>query len=354
METTTTSSISLQERFNDLMSAKPKTRIRNAAIELGVSEVELLVLRIGDGVTRLRPEFRDLMAEIPTLGRVMALSRNDDAVHERKGEYLDPSLTGQHVGLFVGADIDLRIFWGPWNSAFSVMEDGKDGPRRSIQFFAKDGEAVHKVYLLPESNVTAFEELVEKYRSDDQSKVQVVKPWPADPAEKPDASIDEEGLRTEWKAMKDTHDFYGMTRKYGVTRTQSLRLAPEGFTTKLSNNAMREMVTAASKSELPIMVFIGNKGMIQIHTGTVRNIMDVPEWFNVIDPDFNMHVREGAITESWVVRKPSEDGIVTAIECFDAKGALVVQFFGKRKPGIPELPEWTSLVADIENKLKLA
>jgi putative hemin transport protein len=354
METTTTAGTGLQQRFDELMAARPKTRIRNAAIELGVSEVELLVLRIGDGVTRLRPEFRALMAEIPTLGRVMALSRNDDAVHERKGEYLDPSLTEQHVGLFVGADIDLRIFWGPWNSAFAVTEPGKDGPRRSLQFFAKDGEAIHKIYLLPESKLSAYEALVEKYTSDDQAKVQAVRPWPADAAEKPDADIDAEGFRTEWKAMKDTHDFYGMTRKYGVTRTQSLRLAPEGFTTKLGNSAMRETVTTAAKSGLPIMVFIGNKGMIQIHTGAVKNLVDVPEWFNVIDPEFNMHVREGAITESWVVRKPSVDGIVTAIECYDAKGTLVVQFFGKRKPGIPELPEWTALVADIENKLKLA
>lgn len=351
---TATNTAPLEARFNELMATKPKTRIRNAAMELGVSEVELLVLRIGDGVTRLRPEFRALMAEVPKLGRVMALSRNDDAVHERKGEYLNPSLTGQHVGLFVGADIDLRIFWGPWNSAFAVIEEGKDGPRRSIQFFAKDGEAVHKVYLLPESNVTAFEGLIAEYKNDDQSKTQAVKPWPAEPSEKPDAEIDANGFQAEWKAMKDTHDFYGMTRKYGVSRTQSLRLAPEGFTTKLKNNAMREMATAASKSGLPIMVFIGNKGMIQIHTGPVKNLMDVPEWFNVIDPDFNMHVREGAITESWVVRKPSEDGMVTALECFDAKGTLVVQFFGKRKPGIPELPEWAALLADLETKLKLA
>jgi len=354
METTTEAGAGLQQRFNELMAARPKTRIRNAALELGVSEVELLVLRIGDGVTRLRPEFRDLMAEIPQLGRVMALTRNNDAVHERQGEYLNPSLKEQHVGLFVGADIDLRIFWGPWSSAFAVVEAGKDGPRRSLQFFAKDGEAVHKVYLLPESNVTAFEGLVENYRSEDQSQVQAVKPWPAEAAEKPDAEIDAEGFRAEWKAMQDTHDFYGMTRKYGVSRRQSLRLAPEGFATRLANNAMRETVTRAAKQQLPIMVFIGNKGMIQIHTGTVTNLVDVPDWFNVIDPDFNMHVREGVITESWVVRKPSADGIVTSIECFDANGVMVVQFFGKRKPGIPELPEWAALVGEVEQGLRTA
>lgn len=354
METATPAGTGLQQRFEELMAAAPKTRIRNAAIELGVSEVELLVLRIGDGVTRLRPEFRALMQDVTTLGRVMALSRNDDAVHERKGTYLNPSLTEQHVGLFVGADIDLRIFWGPWNSAFAVIEEAKDGPRRSLQFFAKDGEAIHKIYLIAESDVAAYDALVAKFASDDRSKVQAVKPWPADPEEKPDAEIDAEGFRTEWKAMKDTHDFYGMTRKYHVSRTQSLRLAPEGFATRLSNDAMRDLVTTASKSGLPIMVFIGNKGMIQIHTGPVTNLVDVPEWFNVIDPDFNMHVRESAITESWVVRKPSVDGTVTAVECFDQNGKLVVQFFGKRKPGIPELPEWAALVADLEKRLQRA
>lgn len=354
METMTTAGAALQQRYNELLAARPNTRIRNAAAELGVSEAELLVLRTGDGVTRLRPEFRALMAEIPKLGRVMALSRNDDAVHERKGEYLNPSLTGQHVGLYVGDDIDLRIFWGPWGSAFAVTEEGKNGPRRSLQFFAKDGEALHKVYLLPESNLPAYDSLVAQYRSEDQGRVQPVKPWPAEPAERPDAEIDAEGFRAEWKAMQDTHDFYGITRKYGVSRRQALRLAPEGFATRLANNAMRELVGRAAKQQLPIMVFIGNKGMIQIHTGTVTNLVDVPEWFNVIDPDFNMHVREGVITESWVVRKPTVDGMVTAIECFDANGVLVVQFFGKRKPGIPELPEWAALVKALEQELLTA
>ncbi len=42
----------------------------------------------------------------------MALTRNDSVVHERKDTYLNPSLNSGHVGLFVGEDIDLRIFWG--------------------------------------------------------------------------------------------------------------------------------------------------------------------------------------------------------------------------------------------------
>jgi putative hemin transport protein len=352
---TTTATIPLKQRWADLLQAEPKLRIRNAAEQLGVSEAELLATRVGDGVVRLRPDFRGILGEVGKLGKVMALTRNNDVVHERKGVYLNPSLNPGPVGLFVGADIDLRIFWGPWASAFAVTEPGKDAPRLSLQFFGSDGEAVHKVYLVPESDVAAYNALVESFRSDDQSDVVEVKPWPAEPAERPDDSVDAAAFHAEWLALKDTHDFYGMLRKHGVSRIQALRLAPVGnYAVPVANSAMRAVLTKAAEQSLPIMVFVGNKGMIQIHTGEVKKLVDVPGWLNVLDPDFNLHVREAAITQSWVVRKPTTDGIVTALECYDAKGEMLVQFFGKRKPGIPELEAWRTLVADVEGELKQA
>jgi len=43
------------------------------------------------------------------------------------------------------------------------------------------------------------------------------------------------------------------------------------------------------------------------------------------------------------VRKPSDDGIITSYEGFDAEGELVIQLFGVRKPGIPERDDWRAL-----------
>ncbi len=348
----TTAVLSLKERWAELLNAEPKTRIRNAAQALGVSEAELLATRTGDGVVRLRPEHRAILAEIGPLGRVMALTRNDDAVHERKGTYLGAAINPGPVGLYVGDDIDLRIFWAPWAYAFAVTEPGKEGPRRSLQFFGSDGEAVHKIYLIAESDEAAYDALVAKYRADDQHAPVETAPWPPAPAERPDSEVDIAAFHQEWLALKDTHDFYGMLRKHGVSRTQALRLAPEGnYAVRVANSTCREIMVKAAATGMPIMVFVGNKGMIQIHTGPVAKLVDVPGWFNVLDPDFNLHLREEAITESWVVRKPTKDGIVTAVECYDAKGELLVQLFGKRKPGIPEMPEWQALVAGVEAAL---
>lgn len=352
---TTTAALDLKHRWEDLLAIDPKLRIRNAAASLGVSEGELLATRIGDGVSRLRPDFRGILLEVPSLGRVMALTRNDDAVHERKGVYLNPSLSHGPVGLFVGADIDLRIFWHAWAHAFAVLEPGKDGVRYSLQFFAADGDAIHKVYLIAESDAGAYHDLVERFRAEDQTPAMVVVPMHLERPEQSDAAIDVEGLHAGWLALKDTHDFHLLLRQFGVSRTQALRLAPEGgYAVPLAPSAARAVITTASAAQCPIMVFVGNKGMLQIHTGNVTKLMDVPDWFNVIDPDFNLHLREAAIASAWVVRKPSTDGIITSIECYDAKGSLIVQLFGKRKPGSPELDQWRALVAGAEASLRLA
>ena len=87
--------------------------------------------------------------------------------------------------------------------------------------------------------------------------------------------------------------------------------------------------------------------MIQIHTGPVQRIAPHGEWINVLDEQFNLHLRQPALTHAWAVRKPTSNGHVTSVECYDARGELIVQFFGKRKPGETELAAWRELVAQL-------
>ena len=92
------------------------------------------------------------------------------------------------------------------------------------------------------------------------------------------------------------------------------------------------------------MVFVANQGCIQIHTGPVAKLAEMGPWYNVLDPNFNLHLNTDGIAWSWVTKKPTVDGIVTALEVFDKNGNLIVTFFGKRKPGIPELELWREIV----------
>lgn len=338
----------LKSQWETLKAENPNLRIRNAAEKLGVSEAALLATQVGETVTRLRPEFSAILSEIEKLDKVMALTRNEECVHERKGIYLNPDFSSPHAGLFVGEDIDLRIFLGHWAKVFAVAEKSEHGDRKSLQFFGKDGLAIHKIYLTKDSNEVAFDELVAKYKSEDQSTEEPTIEVPLNIDEKSDSDIDVAGFQAAWENLKDTHEFFGMLRKFGVTRTQALRLAPnENFAKKVEKEVVVKMLEGAASTKLPIMVFVGNRGNIQIHTGLVRKTMWHGDWFNVMDPDFNMHLDMSKIAQTWIVRKPTEDGEVTAIEVFNEMGEIIVQFFGKRKPGIPELKEWKELVATL-------
>ena len=339
----------LQERWEDFKKANPRMRIRNAAHELNVSEVELLATQVGNTATRLRPEFKEILSDVQTLGKVMGLTRNDEAVHERKGVYLNPDFSSPHAGLFVNPDIDQRIFLSHWKTAFAVTEQTGATVRKSLQFFGKDGEAIHKIYLTTDSIETAFDELVSKYKSDDQSQHETTEAYAPSIKEKPDSEVDIVNFRADWATLKDTHDFFLLLRKYGLSRVQSLRLAPsEHYAKQIDKNAIITMLEKAVEQQVPIMVFIGNKGNIQIHTGEIHKLMWHENWYNILDPDFNMHLDMSKIDQCWVVRKPTEDGEVTAIEIFNKTGDIIVQFFGKRKPGIPELQSWKDIVDDLK------
>jgi len=339
----------IKQAWEELKIQEPQLRIRNAAEKLGVSEVELLATQIGNGVIRLKNEFQSILAEVEKLGYVMALTRNESVVHERKGHYLNPELNNPHVGLFVGEDIDLRIFFACWGSAFAVTETSNDKPRKSIQFFAKDGEAIHKIYLNNKSNQAVYDEIIEKFISENQQDFEVVQASELKNDFVEDKDVDVEKFQQEWRELKDTHHFFGMLKKHKLSRTQALRLAPEGnFAIKVDNNAFRKAIELAVLKNVAIMIFVGNRGMIQIHTGEVHKLVDHGDWFNILDPEFNLHLKESNIQETWIVRKPTDDGLVTALELFDKNGEHILQLFGKRKPGIPELSSWREIVEMVE------
>jgi putative hemin transport protein len=332
----------LARRYDEYRRQNPDVRIRDAATNLGVSEAQLVACRCGENSTRLRPEFPALLDALPALGRVMALTRNEHAVIEKHGSYGGISIRGP-MGLVLGGAIDLRLFMNRWHHAFAVSEPGRDGERRSLQVFDKDGLAVHKIYCVAETDGDAYDALVSRFRADDQGPELSVTPNAAPAAEKPDAQIDVPGLRAAWAGLQDTHDFFRLLGQFGVTRTQALRLAAPEMAVKLPNETHRTVLASASKSGLPIMVFVGSPGCIEIHTGPVHKVVPANGWFNVLDPDFNLHLRESGIASTWLVRKPTTDGIVTAVETYDSNGEGIAQFFGARKPGKPELPEWRAL-----------
>lgn len=339
----------LKNRWAQLRADQPHMRARDAAAKLRVSEAELVACMCGEDATRLdapEGEWGALIEPLNALGRVMALTRNNEAVHERKGAYSRTELFPSHkMGQVLDEGIDLRLFFTTWAHAFALDEDGRDGRRkRSLQFFSRSGEAIHKIFLQEESDAKAFADYVSRFCSDDQSPRLEVQPAPAPPPEKPDAEINVAMLREDWSRLTNTHEFFGLTRKHNVTRTQALRLAAPDMAHKVETSSLRRVLEQVAESELPVMIFVGNPGCIQIHSGKVRNIKPTGSWLNVLDPDFNLHVREDLIHDSWVVRKPTRESVVTSLELYNEAGEQIALLFSKRKDYQEESASWRDLL----------
>src|SRR5699024_8199386 len=159
--------------------------------------------------------------------------------------------------------------------------------------------------------------------------------------------VDIDALLDDWSQLKSTHGFYPMIRNHKLERLQTIQMGEEKFTRKVSNNSTAKMLDIAVKRGVPIMVFVGSRGVVQIHSGKIKNVKPRGSWLNIMDPEFNLHLREDAIAYSWIVKKPTVDGTVTSLEVFDENENLIANFFGEREPGIPELESWRDILNEL-------
>ena len=318
----------------------PKMRERDIAAQLGISEAALVAAEVGLTAIRIDGDANRFLERSEALGEVMALTRNESVVHEKIGVF-EKINTGKHASIVLGENIDLRIFPSVWAHGFAVTKTDGDQVRRSLQFFDKAGVAVHKVHLRPASNLEAYEAIVADFRVEDQSQefVEVISEKTVETG-----PVDVDALREGWSAMTDTHQFFGLLRKLKVARQDAVRSVGEDFAHEVRADAVTELLRASAEREAEIMCFVGNHGMIQIHSGPVKNIQPMGPWINVMDPTFHMHLRTDHIAECWVVRKPTSDGHVTSLEAYDASGEMIIQFFGKRKEGMVERTDWREIL----------
>lgn len=346
---------SLSERWEQLQQAQPKLHTRDAARELGVSEAQLLATQIGHGTQRLRASEQDIQAlleRLPELGRIKAITRNEDAVLERAGEVTPVRRDEQGRVVpgtgFAGGPIDLRFGNAGWGSAFAVVQAGRAGKTsRSLQLFDRQGNAVHKVYLDNEQHVAQFDQLVADFRMADQHAVLTVEPAapPALPAAGATPSAEAiRQLRQSWQELTDVHQFPRLLRELKLTREQALQLIGPESAWRIRPQAAQALLEEAKARQQPIMVFVSNGGMTQIYSGLIGKTATVGEWYNVLDPDFNLHLRASAVDHGWVVRRPTDHGMVTSVEFYDAQGRQIVNFFSRRERGQPETGQWRQMV----------
>lgn len=356
----------LAERWSRLRAGQPALMIRDAAAKLGVSEAELLATTVGQTATRLQDGANaasEIMRAALDLGTVLAMTRNENGVIERTGvaarrpaedqdgASTDPDKVRERnerartiAGGYLGGDIDLRFTFKHWQYAFAVVQPGRDGNiARSLQFFNTSGMAVHKVYLKNQAGIAVFDQLVARFRHAEQAMPLAISAPAARVMEKPDRQIDVKQLHLAWTDMTDVHQFNRIVNEFGLSREQAMRLAPPGMAQRLTPTAVRSLLDESARQQIAIMAFLGNGATIQIYSGKISRTEASGDWYNVLDPQVNLHLRDSAFKSGWLVRRA---GIVS-VEFYDTDGQLVVTFFGVREPGKPQPEAWTKMASNL-------
>jgi len=332
------------EAIRQARADAPKTRERDLAGHLGISEAQLVAAHLGHGATAIAADPDRLLPAVERLGAVMGLTRNDHCVIEVDGTYTGYE-GGEHAGMVLGDAIDLRLFPRHWGHAFAVETDTGAGPRRSLQVFDAAGLAVHKVFLREHSDHAAWARVVDELRRDGDPMLATE---PAPPAEGARTAPDKaEILRREWRRMSDTHQFLRLVSKLKMNRLGAYRLAGAPFVRALDPACVPGMLAAIREAGLPVMIFCGNRGCLQIHTGALGMLTPMGPWENVLDPGFNLHLRRDRVAELWAVEKPTRRGPATSVEAFGPDGTLIFQVFGVAKDGTDHRPAWQAVVADL-------
>ena len=200
--------------IEELLPEMDGKRARDVAAAMGIAEGLLLSARVGKDVTRLKPASKQMLKAFIDLGEVMVLTRNESCVHEKVGHFGRIG-GGDAVAIVLNKEVDLRVFLKHWLHVFAVEEETTKGTKRSIQIFNAEGQAVHKIYLRPASNLDGFEKLKADFVHETQLSLFQTKRIEKEETFPPrsDSAVDVAGLREDWGNMTDVHQFFGLAEK---------------------------------------------------------------------------------------------------------------------------------------------
>ena len=325
----------LWQRYLSTKAQSSAKYARDIAAEMGISEAELTEARLGYDAVRLQDDARAILTALETVGETKCICRNEYAVHEQVGEFTHQHLSG-HAGLVLNPRaLDLRLFLSQWASAFRLNDNG----RQSIQFFDPHGDALLKVYTTRNTDMAAWDALIAGHTQQSPAPLAI---RPAEPLKYAD-SADAAALENEWRAMTDVHQFFGLLRKYSLSRQQAF-LVSDDLACRIDTRTLPGLLETIRQDGNEIMIFVGNRGCVQIFTGALEKVAPMRGWLNIFNPAFTLHLREESVDEIWVTRKPTSDGHVTSVELFAKDGTQIAQLFGQRSEGHPEQAQWRAQV----------
>ncbi|MBZ4236149.1 hypothetical protein LAM40_21925, partial [Mycobacterium tuberculosis] len=80
-------------------------------------------------------------------------------------------------------------------------------------------------------------------------------------------TADGAALENDWRAMTDVHQFFGLLRKYQLSRQQAFRLVSDDLACRVDPHALPALLSTVRQEGNGIMIYVGNRGCVRVFTG---------------------------------------------------------------------------------------
>jgi putative hemin transport protein len=153
-------------------------------------------------------------------------------------------------------------------------------------------------------------------------------------------------FQTDWDQLHNIADFYDLLKGYALDelRVQAFELAGKSRAYRLQQNSIEELLTVVAQEGIATKIIVGNSACVQIYSGKIQHLVRHGQWFNVLDPSFNLHLDTTQIAQVWLIQRPSKYGQITAIEAFDAQEKSMLMMFGMMDYTQVESDAWREVV----------
>ena len=233
---------SLEERLADYRKTNPKAYLRSVASELGSNEASLIVFEEECAFLDLSKGLLSLLNEVKALGQLTAITRNDFAVSEFTSEIMAIEDRGKVIIVHM-SKAKIEISAAQIVLGLLVIKES----RNSVQFYDKYGDSAVKFFI-----------------KDDQADITALS-------------------RAEYS--------------HGSFEDRAVRPFEIGSEIKKQVGLVRALIERHADLEKEIGIVVANYAVVQSFTGQIHKVVDALGWFNILDVDYNLHLKDEEIEE---------------------------------------------------------
>lgn len=211
----------------------------------------------------------------------------------------------------------------------SLPELFKSSSERSISIFNNTDRPMLEISSTEYTLKRYFERIVELFERDwgaahePTSARSSLGRWPADAAL----------LESAWMSTETRDEIEALIESTSSDRRRSYRALDQSLTRRVRRDAAMQALLGASQTKNQISIRIKNEGCAFTYSGPISDFKKSDLLVEAENDRMRRQLTQENVSEAWIARAPTREGLFTWLDCLDADGVSVIQMFGRRLDG---------------------